>query len=309
MKAVSSEEALWADNMAARLRLLQASFADEDPASRQRFVAEELERVLRGVPDSRKKACLESLAERFPSWQAAVPAVVPGPEEAEGAETPEMLVIKLVSATAGLPETARQKIAQHLKEAGFALAGPKGAAMEGDLPQDTMAKLFLEPGKSLDAERACRLLATLLEWMLLLEQPAWKLWREVHPTATLRREGIPGGDLRSMIGKYLGGDTEVSTQQVAAVLQKSRRLIAGLMIALGSATRQYASHHYDRFSPAAIEDVARTEKKMMESVETACWRKYRELASASSVASIEKEIRDVIAKCAEEVMLGPKASA
>lgn len=309
MKAVSTEDAFWADNMAARLRLLQASFADEDPVGRQRFIAEEIERALKGVPDSRKKTCLEALADRFPSWQTAATATVK--QEPAPPETAEMLIIKLVSAAADLPEQARRKIGDHLKEAGLAAAeAPKAAAMDGEMPQDAMAKLFLEPGKPLDADRACRLLAALLEWMVLLEQPAWRLWREVNPTATLRREGIPGGDLKAMIGKYLSGDTEVSTQQVVTVLQKSRRLIAGLMIALGSATRQYASHHHGQFSPETIKDVARTEKKFAESVESACWRKYCELALAAlTVASIEKEIRDTIAKCAEEVMLGPKASA
>ena len=308
MKAVSSEEALWADNMAARLRLLQASFADEDPVDRQRFIAEELERALRGVTDSRKKACLEALEERFPAWQAASSAPFKAGEPAVP-ETAEMLTIKLIAAAASLPDAARLQLAQHLKEAGLAVASqPKTAAIDGEMPQDAMAKLFLEPGKSLDPERACRLLVALLEWMLLLEQPAWKLWREVNPSATLRREGIPGGDLKSMIGKYLGGDPEVSTQQVVTVLQKSRKLVAGLMLAMGSATRQYASHHHDRFSPDTIKDVARTEQKFMESVETACWRKYCDLASALSVAAIEREIRDTIAKCAEEVMLGPRAS-
>jgi hypothetical protein len=74
------------------------------------------------------------------------------------------------------------------------------------------------------------------------------------------------------------------------------------------AGRQYASAHHYRFSPLAIEDIARTEKKWSESLEAACWRKYRELAADSSVATIEKELRDTIAKSTEEVV-GAKTEA
>ena len=44
MKTHLSEEGLWADNLAARLRSLQASFADDPAATRVNFLAEEVER-------------------------------------------------------------------------------------------------------------------------------------------------------------------------------------------------------------------------------------------------------------------------
>jgi hypothetical protein len=200
-----------------------------------------------------------------------------------------------------------------LKKAGFAVAEPPRShatlAKAAEMSQETAAKLFLESGRTLDADRARKLLAALTEWMTLLEQPAWKLWKEVNPNARLKRDGIPNGDLKAMIGKYLSGDPDVSTEQIIAVLQKSRRLVAALMIALGMAGRQFASAHHYRFSPLALEDVARAEKKWSENLEAACWRKYRELAADASEAAIEKELKDVIAKSAEEVMAGPKTEA
>jgi len=309
MKVFTSEEALWADGVAARLRQLRMDVAGEDPSARKRRIASEVEQALQAIPADKRKAYLDALGDRLPESKAAMLAVSSALASPETHDSPEAMAVKLAAAAGGLSETSRREIAERLKKAGFAVVEqrPQAPAMAAGLSQETAAKLFLEPGRHLDVDRAHKLLAALTEWMTLLEQPAWKLWKEVNPNAKLKRDGIPNGDLKAMIGKYLAGDAEVSTEQIIAVLQKSRRLVAGLMIALGMAGRQYASAHHYRFSPLAIEDIARTEKKWSESLEAACWRKYRELAADSSEAAIEKELKDAIAKSAEEVMIGPKA--
>lgn len=312
MKVFTSEEALWADGVATRLRQLRVDSGGEDPHVRKQRIAAEVEQALKAIPANKKKAYLDALGERLPESKAAMLAVSAALTPYEAPDSPEALAIKLAAAAGGLSEATRQEIAERLKKAGFVLAEQRpqaSPAKAAELSQETAAKLFLESGRSLDVERAHKLLAALIEWMTLLEQPAWKLWKDVNPNAKLKRDGIPNGDLKAMIGKYLAGDADVSTEQIIAVLQKSRRLVASLMIALGMAGRQYASSHHYRFSPLALEDIARAEKKWSESLEAACWRKYRELAADVSEAAIEKELKDAIAKSAEEVMAGPKTEA
>ena len=43
MESQLSEDTLWAAALAARLRTLQANFADDNPATRQTYLAEEIE--------------------------------------------------------------------------------------------------------------------------------------------------------------------------------------------------------------------------------------------------------------------------
>ena len=61
-----SEESLWAQGLAARLRLLQATFADDPAGTRQDYISEEITRALEGVNPARKKAYLSALGELFP---------------------------------------------------------------------------------------------------------------------------------------------------------------------------------------------------------------------------------------------------
>src|SRR5205823_4808985 len=64
MTANIPEAAQWAAMVGARLRLLQASFADAETAERREYLEEEVEDGIREVPAGRRAAYLEALAER-----------------------------------------------------------------------------------------------------------------------------------------------------------------------------------------------------------------------------------------------------
>jgi len=49
MESQFGEESLWASALAARLRVLQANFADDDAAARRDFITQEIERALKPV--------------------------------------------------------------------------------------------------------------------------------------------------------------------------------------------------------------------------------------------------------------------
>src|SRR5437870_5821130 len=122
-----SEESLWASALAARLRVLQANFADDDSASRKGFIVQEIEGALKGCVPDKRKALLETLATRFPSWQAAAPAQVSTPRD-EAPEQPEALLERLLEVLPGLPAGLRADFIERLKRAGL-IAEQPGAGL------------------------------------------------------------------------------------------------------------------------------------------------------------------------------------
>src|SRR6516165_3002692 len=56
----------WAENVAARLWMLQTSFADDPPGARHEYLVEEIERSIKDIVESRRSEYLAALMERFP---------------------------------------------------------------------------------------------------------------------------------------------------------------------------------------------------------------------------------------------------
>lgn len=297
MKAHLSEEGLWADHLAARLRSLQASFADDAAGTRQNFLSDEVDCGLKDVPPSKRSLYLDALAGRFPAWQAGarVGEVPPPPPP----ETPQALLDRLIQMAPELSPEVRADFAQRLQRAGFGVALPANPLTE--LSIDLHKKLGLGPTQALDSERAIKMLAGLLELVLALDQLAWTLWRQIARQPKFQKES----DFSKLAGPYLGGDPEVSTQLVAQPLERTRKLIAALLGAVGRVGSTYAKKHNARFTPEIIEDFARLEKKWNENLESVCWRKYRELHQEhASDAAIENELQEGLAKAAENLILG-----
>src|SRR5690349_10229818 len=67
MKSGPVGAAEWAAGVAARLRLIQASFADEPPETRARSLQDELEQALKSVTRGQRKEYIEALQTEFPS--------------------------------------------------------------------------------------------------------------------------------------------------------------------------------------------------------------------------------------------------
>jgi hypothetical protein len=313
MESHLSEDALWAKGLASRLRLIQANSMDDPPAARHGYLTDEIERALKTVAPSRRKEHLDALAERFPAWEgvrsashsdAEVGNTPLTPEQLVGNTplTPEQLVASLVEIAPTLSPEARTSFADQLHAVG--LAAKEASNPWQDIPPELQKKLGLPAGKPLQSERAVKLLGIVVELSLTLDQLAWTLWRQLAPKSAIRKEA----DLNRLTGAYLAGDNEVSTSQLTQAIEKSRRLIAGLLGAVGRAGSTYAKTYVSRLSPEVIEDFAKMEKKFIETIEGACWRKFVQQSKAhASEAAIENEIQEAIAKAAENLILGRSA--
>jgi hypothetical protein len=189
-----------------------------------------------------------------------------------------------------------------LRQAGYATVE---TSTKIEIDPEFSSKLYLPEGEALNFDRAVKLLALLMEMAALLDQPSWRLLKELNPGSRIKKAGY--NDLRSYMGRYLSGDEETSTTQMKSVMENLRKVIAGMFTAIAPAARAYAAQFFYRFSPEAIKDLAQMERGFA-SLESKCWKKYCELAGAyPTQASIEKEIRDIIGKCAEDVMVGRAA--
>lgn len=296
-----TEEQLWASNLASRIKLVQANFAGDDPATRQGFVSEEIERAVKEIPPSKRTEYLTALADRFPAWQ---PAPIPRTGNAGAiAETPEACLERLIQSAASLPEQAKADMVHKLQAAGFPV--PQGAGPAPlEVAPELQRKLGLGPGQSLDPQRLIKLVAGLIELVQALDQLVWTLWKQLAPRSNYRRES----EFAKLTGPYLSGDAEVSTQVVAQPLERTRKLIAGLLGSVGRAGATFAKRHVSRFAPEVIEDFAKLEKKWNESIDFACWRKYKEnYKEHASEPAIENEIQEAIVKATENLIVGRMA--
>jgi hypothetical protein len=294
------EESLWASGLAARLRLIQANFADQAAGSRQGYLLEEIERALKDINPSKRKAHLDALGEHFPAWEATAPAPVVTVEGTP--ETPDELLSRFIDTMGKLSTEEKSRFKRKLAEAG--LLEVQASTGTVDLPGEMRRKLNLTAEQPIHAERATKLLGGLLEVTLALDQLAWALWKQMAPKSVIRKEG----DFAKLVGPYLAGDAEVATAQVAGPLEKTRKLIASLLGAVGRAGSTYAKRHVGRFAPEVIKDLAQLEKKMWENIEPVAWRKYEQLAREhASEPALESEIQDAIVKAAEMIQMGRMA--
>lgn len=300
MESHLSEEALWAASLAARLRLVQANFADDDGAARRDFIAQELERALKGSVPEKRKALLEALALRFPTCHGgAAPTILqvaaPGQETPL---TPEQLLERLLELLPSLPADLRAQFTNRLKQAGLIPEQTDGAIQ---LTPELQKRLGLDGAQAFGTQRAGKALTMLFDMVLTLDQLVWTLWKQVAPKSMVRREG----DLAKLSGQYLAGSQEVSTAQLLQLLERSRKLVAGLLGAVGRAGTSYARERAKLFDPEAIEAAARSEKKVFESLEYACWRKYVQLCKEyGAEAAIEKSLQEAMARAAENLIMG-----
>lgn len=294
-----SEEVLWAGGLAARLRLLQANFADDSSADRQNYLIEEIEGALKSVSPTKKKLYLDCLSERFPAWQGLRSTAKSDVQVGAAPLAPEELVRRLVELAPTLSPEARRAFALELQPVGLSIK--ESADVFLDLPPDLQKKLGLAAGKPLQLERAVKLLAITTELTLALDQLVWRLWKELAAKSVIRRDG----EFNRLAGPFLAGDADVSPPQLAQLVERTRRLISAMLNAVGKAGPDYAKEYMRHMSPDSIEEWGTMEKTWKESKEAACWRKYLQQAKEhASEAAIDREIQDAIVKATESIYQG-----
>jgi hypothetical protein len=307
MKSTPVKATEWAAGVAARLRLLQTSFADDPFEVRQRTLRDELEQALKTVTLGQRRECMEALGMEFPVPEASqeLRASKTKLPEATVSETPSILVDRLIGLTPVMSPVERESIVAQFVAAGLLPASNGTAAISEELKERLQR---LAPGKGLDQARALRILDVLIEFAWSLDQLVWEVWKSIAPRSIIRHDSGKHGDFRKTVGPYLTGDSEVSTEEVKQLVNKTRKLVSGLMAAMGTVGEIHTQKFLKRLSPDAIRRQAEAEPGVFESIEKKCWRKYSAVFAEMNEAAVEREILDAIKKYTEKLVLGADAA-
>lgn len=289
-----------------RIRLVQISLADESDDERRAELSFEIERALSDIVPAERRVFIEELMQKFPTWtgadgEAAGEVETPaGPQPDESKlNDPYYLVRKLQQIAPTLTDAQKRELSYDLGEAGLAPSGSGAWSTEAE--RDLQELLKVKGGQPIDADRALRLLASLVELASSLDQFAGTTWH----TLSGKTGAAQRSQMRETFRRLLEGDREVSTEQVKNDLDKLRQLSAALLAAVGRAAGQFARNHVKRFAPSTIEDWVRMEGVgILQSFEVKCWKKYGDVAKDLTENAIESEIMELIVKSADQLMEG-----
>jgi hypothetical protein len=232
-------------------------------------------------------------------------------EEVERAAAMHEDPVALVDILIGLiPNATNEQITAFvpkLQETGLFPTGGEPAPLR--VPQELKERLKkIAAGRNLDPLRGLRALDILIELTWSLDQLVWQVWKGVAPKSIIHAEAGTYGDFKKCLGPYLTGDSEVSNEQLKQMVEKTRKLVAGLLAAMGNVGESCATTLRQRFAPTEIKKLADKESGLLDSVEKKCWRKYNELFIQASGPAMEKEILNNIRKYTEKLVLGADAA-
>lgn len=284
------------EETASRLRAVQADLADTETDLRAEHLADEIERMLEKIMPDERRAFLEQLSARFPTWQGQSSGVSAsssasarsGSDRAE-LNDPSWLLERLIGLVGELDDSKRDAIKQRLSEAGL-LAGSVGDWPSGPA-QRVRELVFGGKDGPIDPGRTLELLIVLLEFTQSLEKVVWRTWQQMAPRSAVRRRAT----LQKTTGLFISGDADASRGDVKFAIEDLRQLTA----AITAAVSQAGHLSYQRLGnllPDAVMGAAKDEgKKAWESWEVAYWRKFKQLASAMDQATFEAEVTRALA--------------
>lgn len=285
-----------------RLRLIQADLSEEPDDVRQQYMVDEVERSLAGLVPAERSVFLDALSACFPTWDSLVNAT---DSDADAGPGPDVdlddalaLAERLASIAPSLSDAERAGVAGRLRDAGLSAEGRQVWPEQASAA--LAARLGMAEDDRLDPARSVDALRILTDCTLSLDQLMWTTWKTLAPRSELRGQG----ELAASMKKFLLGDQDVPRGEITAGVERMRQLTAAVVSAVGQAGQQFADRHHERFSPEHIEEWAKQDKKALESLAVACWRRYRALADEQDPATIEHEIQQQIAESAEKLMRG-----
>lgn len=282
--------------LANRLRLIQIELSDESVETRRDYISEQVQQALTGVPRQQQQVFLSSLEELFPTWD---PNVAVGDRSGQQAretatdarelEDPSFLVARLIELAPSLSADQKAAVRTRLQEAG--LSGG-GGGLPPEMIEALRKRLNVPDDLGVDVERTLELTMLLGELAGSLDQVAWPTWRQMSKRSA---GGRRGGELRGVLGQYVGGDPEVPTGQMTEEFERLRKLVVAMISAVSRVGHQFAEQHLVRFNPEEISSLVKLEGGgFFVSQEVKCWRRYEELAKSLHPDSIQDEILKIM---------------
>ena len=281
--------------------MIQSDLADESADMRRDHLRDELDLAVSKMLPEERRAFVDALKDRFPAWDSGSrvaeqddPVGVSSPMDRREAADPVLLAERLAETAGGLSDRQRESVMAILSRAGLQEEGGRSISSLSDFAEAA----GVSDAALIDPERALIVAAQLLAMVDRLDQLAWSTWKQMAKSSDLRRRS----PLKQTIARYTAGE-ESSSAQVSEDAERVRQLIAALLSSF-SQVGSLAYRNVARFSPEEIARFARQDKKLLEGLEVACWRKYQELAGSVDQAGIEAEILKGVCGYAETLVTG-----
>lgn len=318
----------WAKRTAARLRLIHSSFSDQTFEQKRTYLEDELEFALEeagALEGSQRKALLDRLSGCFPDFSTnapLAPASQPTAPPAVGQADPLIAFIDHWNAASA---DQRQKISDTLRSAGVIAPTPtpSPAATSAGLPQELITRVKL-PGKpdeiddlnrgldqlwkelaaepdQIEFNRIFKVLGMLSGAMRDLHKFIWEFWRQGAPRElqSVMSSGF-SEPLERAIASYLRGDGQTSSRDLAVEIEKSKRLMLGVCVAVRRGAEEFARGHHRVFSPESIESAVvveetSTDASRVRDLARKCWEKYCQLSKHQTADAVDQEFQRVFA--------------
>lgn len=302
MTALTEQETGWINEVAGRLRLIQADTAQLDAAKRSEFIQEQVDRSFKDVAPANRSRLLEALLARFPVAgniaHPVSPAMSPAAPVPAAPLAPAALLDKFLAALPALPEAERGELAKKIAAAGL-VSTPASSGTPLVLSEETQRAIGLAPGQSASPERLAQLLVVLLDALSRLDQTSMKTAEVLSPRSSLlkRNESV-----RRAAGRYLAGETD----SVETPLREVSGLLGALLAAALGGGRIFGQQYLERFSPSAIEDVVTAEGgggMFGPNKKERCWDRYVDLARDFATPDlVDRRIKECLALVAQRTL-------
>lgn len=281
-----------------RIRLAMAEGADASPGARRAAQAEVLREALASVPPRERNLFIERVEALVPGFEGGRVLTLEsgGPDDLARGEPvqvrevaePEFLARQLVLRAGERQHAERCEIGRRLASAG--LASPAGAS-DGDAGVSPAARarlaevLGLEASEGAPGGRVLEVCVDLLEQFATVERVAQATWQQMAPeSAGPGREGV-----RAAVRRYVASGDPMDLEAAREEISAARQLTAALLASIAHAGVE-VQRVLEGLQPVEIERAARAEKKWNQSVDQACWRKYKELAGKLDGSDVEDRV-------------------
>lgn len=285
------------------------------------YLEDEIEFALEdagAVDPEQRKELLDKLSGSFPIFSEPAAAPSPSPEVRPAADPLEQFLDHWKNAS---PEQ-RERLSQTLASAGITAPAP-AAASASSLPEEIASRVKLptrpeeiadftrgieqlwkelsSPAATADFNRLFKLLGMLSAAMRDLHKFIWEFWRQGAPRELQSAMASGFSDsFEKIVAAYLRGDEGASSRDLAVEIEKTKRLMLGVCVAVRRGAEEFSRGHHQVFAPENIESAVTVEETAGDSSRVRdlgrkCWEKYTQLSKHMTPDAVDQEFQRVFA--------------
>ena len=162
-------------------------------------------------------------------------------------------------------------------------------------------KELASPAAAVDFNRLFKLLGMLASATRDLHKFIWEFWRQGAPRELQSTMASGFSEpFEKMVAAYLRGDEASSSRDLAVEIEKTKRLMLGVCVAVRRGAEEFSRGHHQVFAPENIESAVTVEETAGDSSRVRdlgrkCWEKYTQLSKHMTPDAVDQEFQRVFA--------------